>query len=259
MFPDDNSSFSDRFYSDTPRKNKRKSPTRREKERDTREGKNNFVRNDEPKPLILKTENQKRYYRELELKDQVFAFGPSGTGKTFVAVSFAVELFLRGKIKKIVITRPIIGVGKSLGALPGTKDEKMMEWVREISIIMKDRMGTEKFEKALQYGNIEIASLEHIRGRSFSNSFVFMTESQNADVETMKALVTRIGEGSKLVIDGDVRQTDLKGGNGMLWALDTISENRTLRDMSGIVEFSVNDVVRSGLCAAWVRAIWGDR
>lgn len=249
-------------FRDTPTRGKTKKRgrmTHKQKQDFGRSGGEEFVRNREPKPLHLKNENQLNLYRLMYEKDQTIVFGPSGVGKTYVAVSVAAEMYLTGKIKKIVITRPIVGTGKSIGALPGEKNEKMNPWLAEVILLLKERLGGGTYDIALKCGDIEIAPLEYIRGRSFSETFLFMTESQNSTVDEMKALVTRIGEDSKLVLDGDIRQTDLKGDNGLLWAIETIRDNPKLKSLSGIVEFNANDIVRSGLCAAWVRAIWNDR
>jgi phosphate starvation-inducible PhoH-like protein len=218
-----------------------------------------FKRNREPKALNPMNERQSRLIQCVRNYEQTVVFGPSGTGKTFLTVSLAAEMFLTGKVKKIVITRPIVGTGKSIGALPGELEDKMNPWLAETITILKDRLGTGTYEVALSSGEIEIAPLEYIRGRTFNNTFVLMTEAQNSTIDEMKALVTRIGEDSKIILDGDVRQTDLKGDNGLLWAIELIRDTPSLQKMTGIVEFQVSDIVRSGLCAEWVKAIWGGR
>lgn len=240
------------------RKGKRGRNTRRDKQAENLLT-DEFRRDRQPKPLTLKTQNQKRFYQLLQQREQVVVFGPSGVGKTYVAICHAAELYLTGRIKKIVITRPIVGVGKSIGALPGEKDDKMKPWLAEVMHILEERLGKGTVETAMKHGEIEIAALEHIRGRSFAETFIFMTESQNTTIDEMMALVTRVGEGSQIVLDGDIRQTDLKGENGLLWAIEKIRDTPALYAMSGVIEFSVDDIVRSGLCAAWVRAIWGGR
>jgi len=243
-------------YNVRTRNRSRLKPTHKEKvSADTGE----FKRNRESKPIIPMNERQARLIQYVKAYEQTIVFGPSGCGKTFLTVSLAAEMFLTGKITKIVITRPNVGTGNSIGALPGTLEEKMNPWLAEIIIILKNRLGNETYEIALKHGEIEIVPLEFIRGRSFSNSFVLVTEAQNTTIDEMKALVTRIGEDSKIVLDGDIRQTDLKQANGLLWAIELITATPPLHRMTGIMEFKVEDIVRSGLCAEWVKAIWGGR
>lgn len=255
-----NPAYIEEQFNRRPRKGKRVTKlTHKEKIVQTNQTHTEFHRNREPKPLLPKTTRQTRLLSCMQDYDQVVVFGPSGVGKTFLTVSYAAELFLRGKIDKIVITRPVVGTGKTIGLLPGDLEEKMKHWLAEIVIILKDRLGAGAYEVALGAGEIEMVPLEYIRGRSFSNTFIVMTEAQNSTIDEMKALVTRIGENSKLILDGDVRQTDLKGENGLLWAIDTIKGNYALQSQTGIVEFQVEDIVRSGLCSDWVKAIWGSR
>lgn len=255
-----NPAYIEEQFNRRPRKGKRiVKLTHKEKIVNSNQTNGEFHRNREPKPLLPKNDRQTRLLTCMQDYDQVVVFGPSGVGKTFLTVSYAAELFLRGKIEKIVITRPIVGTGKTIGLLPGDLEEKMKYWLAEIVIILKDRLGAGAYEIALSAGEIEMVPLEYVRGRSFSNTFIIMTEAQNSTIDEMKALVTRIGENSKLILDGDVRQTDLKGENGLLWAIETIKDNLPLQKQTGIVEFQVNDIVRSGLCADWVKAIWGGR
>lgn len=240
----------------TDRRNKRM--TRREKASHVVEGQE-FIRHGEPKPLTFKTQKQKEFHDSIYKNDQTLVFGPAGVGKTYIAVACAAYMYLTGKIQKIVITRPVVGTGRTIGLLPGDLNEKMGVWLAETIVLLKEQLGTGTYDIALKHGDIEIVALEHIRGRSFSNTFIFMTEAQNTTIEEMKALVTRIGEDSKLVLDGDVLQSDLKEGNGMLWAIESIQDTYELQEYSGVVQFGIGDVVRSGLCAAWVRAIWSKR
>lgn len=204
-----------------------------------------------------KTDAQRELMHALETYAQVFVFGPAGVGKTYVTVSHAAKEYKEGRIKKIVITRPNVGTGNTIGLLPGDINEKMGAWLAESVSILKRQLGQGAYEIALSNGDIEMVPLETIRGRSFSASFILVTEAQNLTVEETTSLVTRVGEGSTLVLDGDVRQTDIKGTNGLSWALDKVNDNDELFNQTGIIEFSINDVVRSGLCASWVKALWG--
>jgi phosphate starvation-inducible PhoH-like protein len=175
----------------------------------------------EPKVILPKNDNQRKLMQILQDQkcEQIMIFGPAGVGKTFLTVSHAADMFNRGQIKKIVITRPNVGCGRTIGLLPGNLEEKMEVWLAETIHILKERLGESVYEIALKRGDIEMVALEHIRGRSFSNAFILVTEAQNTTVDEMTSIVTRIGENSKLVLDGDVRQTDLKQENGLKWAL----------------------------------------
>lgn len=220
----------------------------------------NNVVNIRPEPqrvkLAAKNAKQQELINSMTKYEQVIVRGPAGTGKTFVTVSYACEQFLERKIKKIIIARPNVGVGKTLGLLPGTLEEKYSAWLAETIAIMKMKLGDSLYELALKRGDIEMVPFEMIRGRSFSNSFILVTEAQNLSIEEATSLVTRVGEDSKLIIDGDIRQSDLSKDNGLSWMLKMIDNNSTLESMCGNVEFGINDVVRSKICKAWVTAIW---
>lgn len=136
-----------------------------------------------------------------------------------------------------------------------TIDEKMSVWLAETINILKQTLGSEAYEIALKHGDIEIVPFEVIRGRSLNNSFILLTEAQNTTVKEMMAFVTRTGENSRVVIDGDINQSDIGPSNGLVWCLKMVKQYESLKDMSGIIEFTADDIVRSGLCGAWVRAI----
>ena len=213
----------------------------------------------EVKPIYPKNENQSRLMEFLKSPEceQVIVTGPAGTGKSFVSMVHAADMFNHGKIKKIVITRPNVGCSNNtIGLLPGSLEEKMAAWLAEPISILKSRLGEGVYEIALKRKDIEFVALEHIRGRSFSNAFIFVTEAQNTTVEEMTSIVTRVGENSKLVLDGDVRQSDMGGENGLSWAKSMVKSNLALARRSGVVDFSIDDCVRSGICQDWVRAIW---
>jgi phosphate starvation-inducible PhoH-like protein len=203
-----------------------------------------------------KTEMQARYLMALEKFEQVLVFGPAGVGKTFISTAFAAKQYQEGKISKIILARPTEPTGRSIGFLPGTEAEKLTPWLAEPIAVLKKFLGTAAFEIAQKNGDIEMQPLEMIRGRSFSNAFIHITECQNASVDLMKSIVTRTGEGSKLVLDGDIKQTDLRGESGLAWALRTIDASDELTSLTGVIEFDVDDVVRSELCKAWVKAIY---
>jgi phosphate starvation-inducible PhoH-like protein len=136
-----------------------------------------------------------------------------------------------------------------------TLEEKMGVWLAETIGILKMTLGPEAYEIALKHGDIEIVPFEVIRGRSLNNSFILLTEAQNTTIKEIKAFVTRTGENSKVVIDGDINQSDIGPNNGLIWAINMIKKYDSLSDLTGITEFNSDDIVRSGLCGAWVRAI----
>jgi phosphate starvation-inducible PhoH-like protein len=181
--------------------------------------------------------------------------GPAGTGKTFVTTMYAAQEFVRGRYDKIVITRPNKGTGESLGFYPGSIIEKMSPWLAETISIIKEVMSPAAYDIALADGLIEIVPFEIVRGRSFRNTIILLTEAQNTTIVEMKAFVTRTGEDSKVIIDGDILQSDIGPENGLVWALEMVERNKPLSELSGVVKFNSDDCVRSGLCAAWVAAI----
>lgn len=207
------------------------------------------------KPLQAKTEAQAHLLMALEKYDQVLVYGPAGTGKTFCTTTFAAQEYIKGHYDKIVITRPNKEIESSLGFFPGSLNEKLGVWLAETISILKQTLGGEAYEIALKNGDIEMVPFEVMRGRSFSNSIVLVTEAQNTTVKEMTAFVTRTGEGSKVVIDGDLRQSDIGDVNGLRWAVDMVKHNKSLSEFTGVVQFNSDDIVRSGLCGAWVRAI----
>jgi phosphate starvation-inducible PhoH-like protein len=210
------------------------------------------------KELVAKTENQQKLIDSLETKTQVVVFGPQGTGKTFVESAFAARLFLQRKIEKIVITRPNTGCGKTLGLFPGSVEDKMLVWCQPVVQVLKQYLGEGLFELALKRGQIVLQSLETIRGMDFQNSFVIVDESQNITVEEIKALVTRVGENSTLVFNGDMKQIDIKEQSGLQFLLNAIGKNKILQNYSSVIEFTTDDIVRSNLCKAWVEYFYNN-
>lgn len=170
--------------------------------------------------------------------------GPAGTGKTFCSGMKAAQLYLKGYYDKIIITRPNISTGKSLGYFPGTVEEKLAPWLKPITNVLSEGMGRGKFENDMRAGRIEIQPLETIRGNSFEDSLIICDESQNLSMEELKAMVTRIGENSKLILMGDPNQSDVKNGNDLTKFVDMcIKHNITCP----VVRFNLDDVVRSDI------------
>lgn len=202
------------------------------------------------KPL---NENQELYINALQKYDQIIVLGPSGTGKTFVAATVAANLYATRAIKKIIITRPAVSVGKSLGALPGDLGEKFGPWLSPVLSVLEEQLGKGVVETGIKSGNIQMAPLEYMRGSSYKDAFILADECQNLDVAQFKMLVTRIGEGCKLVMNGDIRQSDIKEQSGLSKAIHLAKKY----DISAaIVEFGLDDVVRSDICKQWLTAFY---
>ncbi|MCM3716867.1 PhoH family protein [Fictibacillus phosphorivorans] len=164
------------------------------------------------KPIRVKTLGQRHYVQSMRKRDLVFGIGPAGTGKTYLAVVMAVNALKDGRIKKIVLTRPAVEAGESLGFLPGDLKEKVDPYLRPLYDALHDLLGSEHTERLIERGTIEIAPLAYMRGRTLDESFVILDEAQNTSPEQMKMFLTRLGFGSKMVITGDLTQIDLPRG-----------------------------------------------
>ncbi|MEC0369897.1 PhoH family protein [Paenibacillus chibensis] len=197
------------------------------------------------KPIRVKTIGQKHYVTTIRKRDIVFGIGPAGTGKTYLAVVLAVAALKDGSVKRIVLTRPAVEAGESLGFLPGDLQEKVDPYLRPLYDALYDVMGPEQTAKALERGLIEIAPLAYMRGRTLDDSFIILDEAQNTTPEQMKMFLTRLGFGSKMVITGDVTQIDLPKGkkSGLVEAKKILSGIEEI----GFVYFAEQDVVRHSL------------
>ena len=206
---------------------------------------------DNKKSLQLKPLNdrQKEYISSLDSSEQVVVFGPAGTGKTYVVSTYAANLYHTKQVNKIVITRPHVAVGKDIGFLKGSLEEKCAPWALPVLDVLEKHLGKGVVETGLKNGNIEIAPLALMRGRSFDNAFVICDESQNITFHELKMLVTRIGEDSKLVLNGDIQQSDLKDGDGLTKVVHLVKKYML---PVPIVEFTTDDIVRSGMTKMWV-------
>ena len=172
--------------------------------------------------IFPKTLGQKDFVEAMRKKDIVFAQGPAGTGKTYLAVVYAVDCLKKGDIKRIILTRPAVEAGESLGFLPGDLKEKVDPYLRPLYDALNDMLSNETVEKYIEKGIIEIAPLAYMRGRTLDDSFIILDEAQNTTSMQMKMFLTRLGFHSKIFITGDVTQTDLKSGqkSGLVEALD---------------------------------------
>jgi phosphate starvation-inducible PhoH-like protein len=199
--------------------------------------------------LTPKTEKQGDYIKALNDADQVIVFGPSGTGKTYVVSSYAASLYHTKSINKIVITRPHIAVGKELGFLKGDLEEKTKPWAMPVLDVLEEQLGKGVVETGIKNGNIEIAPLALMRGRSFNNAFIICDETQNITFHELKMLLTRVGEGTKLVLNGDIMQSDLKEADGLTKIVHLVKKYML---PVPIIEFEVNDIIRSDMTKMWV-------
>ncbi|WP_397386623.1 PhoH family protein [Paenibacillus roseipurpureus] len=197
------------------------------------------------KPIRVKTIGQKKYVETIRKKDVVFGIGPAGTGKTYLAVVLAVTRLKEGAVKRIVLTRPAVEAGESLGFLPGDLQEKVDPYLRPLYDALNDVLGPEQVAKSLERGLIEIAPLAYMRGRTLDDSFIILDEAQNTTPEQMKMFLTRLGFGSKMVITGDVTQIDLPRGksSGLVEASRILSNIEEI----GFIHFDEGDVVRHSL------------
>ncbi len=197
------------------------------------------------KIISPKTIRQIDYVNALDTKDIVFGVGPAGTGKTYLAVVNAVTLLKKGKIKKIILTRPAVEAGESLGFLPGDLKEKVDPYLRPLYDALYDTLGLEQTNALIEKNVIEIAPLAYMRGRTLDNSYIILDEAQNTTDKQMKMFLTRLGFSSKMVITGDVTQIDLPRGNksGLVVALSILKNIKQIE----IVEFEKYDVVRHPL------------
>lgn len=202
-------------------------------------------------PLVALNETQADYIKALQSSPQIVVIGPAGTGKTWIAATHAADQFRAGQISKIIITRPNVPCGRSLGFFPGSMEEKFAPWATPIIEALKERMGVAAFEIALKNGDIEMVPFEVMRGRSWKSAFIILDEAQNTTIAEIKMFLTRIGEGTQTVINGDIRQCDLDTASGLGKVIEMIK----IQSLPvPVIEFSIDDIVRSGLCAMWVKA-----
>lgn len=208
--------------------------------------------NSKGRPIRSKTYGQFLYTKAIERTDVVFGIGPAGTGKTYLAVAMAFNAFKNKRIDKIILTRPAVEAGEKLGFLPGDLEAKVDPYLKPLSDALQEMFGTETYAKLVEKGNIEIAPLAYMRGRTLSDAFIILDEAQNTTQEQMKMFLTRLGEGSKMVITGDVTQIDLpiKSCSGLIHA------SKVLTNVEGIkiVRLSGKDIVRNNLVQKIVEA-----
>jgi phosphate starvation-inducible PhoH-like protein len=204
------------------------------------------------KPVKPKTLGQKRYIEAIKGNTVTLGVGPAGTGKTYLAVAMAVTAFRAKEASRIVLTRPAVEAGEKLGFLPGDLQQKVDPYLRPLYDALYDMLGAEQFTRHQEKGAVEVAPLAYMRGRTLDDSFIILDEAQNTSVEQMKMFLTRLGQNSKVIVTGDITQTDLPDGkpSGLVNAVKVL---RGVEDIA-IVKFSEKDVVRHRLVQAIVKA-----
>jgi phosphate starvation-inducible PhoH-like protein len=204
------------------------------------------------KSITPKSLNQRSYVDAIERHDMVFGIGPSGTGKTYLAVAMAVDALLTKEVSRIILARPAVEAGERLGFLPGTLQEKINPYLRPLYDALYDVLDPDRVERYLEKGIIEIAPIAFMRGRTLNDAFVILDEAQNTTSEQMKMFLTRLGFNSKAVVTGDVTQIDLPNGrrSGLIEAVDVVAK------VPGIsfIYFTERDVVRHNLVQLIIRA-----
>ena len=203
-------------------------------------------------PIVARTHGQRQYLEAIQTHDIVFGIGPAGTGKTYLAVAMAVAALKKEQVSRIILTRPAVEAGEALGFLPGDLQEKITPYLRPLYDALRDMMEPEEIERAMARQTIEVAPLAYMRGRTLSNAFVILDEAQNTTTEQMFMFLTRIGQGSKCVVTGDVTQIDLPSNkrSGLVEALQALKSTPGI----SMTYFSERDVVRHELVRAIITA-----
>jgi phosphate starvation-inducible PhoH-like protein len=207
--------------------------------------------------ISARNANQKAYLQKLQDEETsiVFAIGPAGTGKTMLAVQHGIKLYQDGVVDKIIVTRPAVSVDEDLGFLPGDLNEKMAPWTRPIFDVLGEYYKQTDIAEMLKEGVIEISPLAYMRGRTFKNAYIIADECQNTTVNQMKMLLTRLGEGSKMVVTGDLAQADRMNDNGLIDFCNLLA-GKQLKHID-IVEFDHKDIERHNAVKE-ILSIYGD-
>ena len=211
-----------------------------------------IIKDNSGKPIRVKTLGQKVYVDSIKSHDVVFGIGPAGTGKTFLAVTLAVTALKRGQVKRIVLTRPAVEAGESLGFLPGDLKEKVDPYLRPVYDALYQILGKEQTTRLMEREIIEIAPLAYMRGRTLEDAFVILDEAQNTTIMQMKMFLTRLGFNSKMIVNGDMSQIDLprRVKSGLVDAMEKLKGIKAI----DFVHFSASDVVRHPVVADIINA-----
>lgn len=202
--------------------------------------------------LEAKTENQKRYIRSIIENDITFCTGPSGTGKSFIVAGIASEHLFKDKVDSIIVTRPLVCTGKDIGSLPGEISEKIKPYLAPMEENLKYFLGRDYFGLYFNTRRIRFEPLETMRGTTFHNSYMILDEAQNCTMEQIKMFITRMGENSKVIINGDIKQTDLyRNNNGLVECINRLGGINGV----GICELGYHDIQRNGILGAVLHAL----
>lgn len=212
---------------------------------------NNSDKQPDATPLIPLNAKQKSYLKALNKDDQIITLGLAGTGKTYLPSAWSADQLRDKKVERIVLSRPAVSVEEEHGFLPGSMADKIAPWVRPFTDVMEKRLGTVNFKKAMASKAIEVVPIAYMRGLTFDNSIVILDEAQNCTYKQLKMFLTRVGKNSKVIINGDIKQTDLTQESGLAILVSMIKELNLPVD---IIEFTKEDVVRSGICQLWADA-----
>lgn len=235
-------------------------PSKREARKTKRINQDDFADQTRPvvqkpnaEPLRAKTDKQAKYIKTIDSKDLIFALGPAGTGKTFIAGAMAAQMLLRGDVEQIIITRPAVEAGEKLGALPGEKEDKYGPYIAAFRDVLNQRLGKGHVDYLIKTGRIVGEPFAYMRGKTFRNAVVILDEAQNATKTQMKLFLTRIGENCKVIVDGDADQADIRDSG-----LEDAVKRLSFIPQVGVIEFNKDEIVRSGLVSEIVQAYSAD-
>lgn len=207
--------------------------------------------NQERNILEAKTENQKTYIRSIIENDVIFCTGPSGTGKSFIAAGIASEHLEKDKIESIIVTRPLVCTGKDIGSLPGELNEKIKPYLQPMEENLKYFLGRDKFGLYYNTRRIKFEPLETMRGATYHNAYMILDEAQNCTLEQIKMFITRMGKNSKVIINGDTKQTDIYRDSGLLYCINKLENIPGI----GICKLDYQDIQRNGIIGAVLYAL----
>ncbi len=210
------------------------------------------------KPVVPQNQFQSELLNAIKTKQVVFTDAPAGCGKTYVITTTVIDALKSGKIQKIILSRPAVGMGNSLGLLPGGLREKFEPYLMPIVDVITQRYGKGFYECQIGNGNIEFVPLEYLRGRSFNDAIVIVDEFQNTTPDEAYSIMTRLGETSQMFCMGDTNQHDMRGESGLEWATDFIDKHN-LFEFAALVDGESDDIVRSGFCKAIVKAMESEK
>ena len=201
--------------------------------------------------LEAKTENQKNYIRSIIENDVTFCTGPSGTGKSFIAAGIASDHIQKDKIESIIVTRPLVCTGKDIGSLPGELNDKIKPYLAPMEENLKYFLGRDKFGLYYNTRRIRFEPLETMRGATFHNAYMILDEAQNCTLDQIKMFITRMGENSKVIINGDTKQTDLYRDSGLMYCIEKLCRLQGV----GICSLGYNDIQRNGIIGSILNAL----